>query len=86
MKTLLVLAMWAAATALTLMWITGCTAVSYPTPNGTVSYTSAFTDRKLESLKLKLADGTTLELTEYTSETAKVAEAVARGVTQGMKP
>jgi hypothetical protein len=44
------------------------------------------TDRKLESLKLHLADGTTLELTEYTSETAKVAEAVARGVSAGLKP
>ena len=85
MKTLIVIILWIVATAATLAWLTGCTTITYPTPAGDVTYTSAFTDRKLESLKLNLADGTSLELTEYTSETAKVAESVARGVAAGLK-
>ena len=65
---------------------TGCTTVTYPTPAGQVTYTSFFTDRKLDSLTLTLVDGTQLELREYTSEQSKVAEAVARGVAAGLKP
>ena len=77
MKTLLLL---------TLLFVVGCTTVTYPTPVGTVTYTSIFTDRKLDSLTLTLTDGTQLELREYTSEQSKVAEAVARGVATGLKP
>jgi hypothetical protein len=62
---------------------TGCTTVTYPTPAGDVTYTSFLTDRKLDSLKLTLIDGTELELREYTSEQSKIAEAVARGVAEG---
>jgi len=68
------------------LFLTGCTSITYPTPSGPVTYTSFFTDRKLDSLTLKLVDGTQLELREYTSEQSKVAEAVARGVAAGMKP
>ena len=77
MKTLLLLA---------LLFVVGCTTVTYPTPSGMVTYTSFFTDRKLDSLTLTLVDGTELELREYTSEQSKVAEAVARGVAAGLKP
>ena len=77
MKTLLLL---------TLLFVVGCTTVTYPTPTGQVTYTSIFTDRKLDSLTLTLVDGTQLELREYTSEQSKVAEAVARGVAAGLKP
>ena len=76
MKTLLLL---------TLLFAAGCTTVTYPTPAGQVTYTSFFTDRKLDSLTLTLVDGTELELREYTSEQSKVAEAVARGVAAGLK-
>ena len=70
-----------------IIWIclTGCTSITYPTPTGPVTYSSFFTDRKLDSLTLTLADGTQLELQEYTSEQSKVAEAVARGVAAGLK-
>jgi len=77
MKTLLLL---------TLLFVAGCTTITYPTPSGPIAYTSFFTDRKLDSLKLTLVDGTELELREYTSEQSKVAEAVARGVAAGLKP
>ena len=64
--------------------LSGCTTVTYPTPAGNVTYTSFLTDRKLDSLKLTLIDGTELELREYTSEQSKIAEAVARGVAEGV--
>ena len=62
----------------------GCTTVTYPTPAGDVTYTSFLTDRKLDSLEVTLLDGTRLKLTEYTSEQSKIAEAVARGVAEGV--
>ena len=64
---------------LLVLFLTGCTTVSYPLPDGRqVTYQSVLTDRKLDSLTIHLSDGTTLELKEYTSEQSKVVEAAIK--------
>lgn len=64
----------------------GCQSYTYAAPDGTrITINRLMTDAEIGKLTATAPNGTRIELEGLKSESEKVAEAVARGIMQGMK-
>ena len=64
----------------------GCQSYTYEGPDGTrLTINRIMTDAQVGVLEASSPDGTTLRIEGLKSEAEKIAEAVARGITDGIK-